>query len=183
MTIPPHSNSLRVQEIVESIFARQRFVISSHARPDGDSIGSQLAMAYALKTLGKEVRIVNKDAASAPLMAFPGVPSIEITDHVDGTFDAAIIMECGDLRRTESLRSRPLFRHQYRSPSRNANYGQLNWFDLDGRRLRRDGLRAHRRAWRTVVHRNRHAHLSGDPDRHRIVPLLEHFAAHLRHLP
>ena len=129
MTIPPRSNSLRVQEIVESIFARQRFVISSHARPDGDSIGSQLAMAYALKTLGKEVRIVNKDAASAPLLAFPGVPSIEITDHVDGTFDAAIIMECGDLRRTEIAGLDRYFVINIDHHPGNANYGQLNWFD------------------------------------------------------
>ena len=37
-----------LQQIVEAIHARQRFVLSSHSRPDGDSIGSQLAMAYAL---------------------------------------------------------------------------------------------------------------------------------------
>ena len=42
---------------------RQRFVISSHSRPDGDSIGSQLAMAYALRALGKEVDVVNEDPA------------------------------------------------------------------------------------------------------------------------
>ena len=44
-----------VAEIVDSIATRKRFVISSHSRPDGDSIGSQLAMAFALRALGKEV--------------------------------------------------------------------------------------------------------------------------------
>jgi len=38
-----------LQAIVEAIRAHERFVISSHSRPDGDSIGSQLAMAYALR--------------------------------------------------------------------------------------------------------------------------------------
>src|ERR1700674_861222 len=89
-----------VGEIVDSIAARKRFVISSHSRPDGDSIGSQLAMAFALRALGKEVRVVNSDAAPGPLMAFPGVAEIEIAARVDGAFDAAIIMECGDLTRT-----------------------------------------------------------------------------------
>ena len=39
------------------------------------------------------------------------------------------------------------------------------------------------RARRAAHARDRHAHLPGDPDRHRIVPLLEHLAADLRHLP
>ena len=50
--------------------------------------------------MGKEVRIVNSDAAPGPLRAFPGVGEIEIAARVDGAFDAAIIMECGDLTRT-----------------------------------------------------------------------------------
>src|SRR6266496_2597570 len=88
------------REIVHSIRTNSRFVISSHARPDGDSIGSQLAMALALRAMGKDVRVVNKDAAPGPLMAFPGVTDVEIAQQVDGAFDAAIIMECGDLGRT-----------------------------------------------------------------------------------
>src|SRR4051812_22948537 len=86
-------------KIVDAIRGRQRFVISSHSRPDGDSIGSQLAAAYALRALGKQATIVNADPAPPPLMQFPGVPEIIVADHVDGEFDAAIIMECGDLAR------------------------------------------------------------------------------------
>ena len=57
------TTSPELPQIVDAIRARQRFVLSSHARPDGDSIGSQLAMAYALRALGKEVVAVNADAA------------------------------------------------------------------------------------------------------------------------
>jgi phosphoesterase RecJ-like protein len=89
-----------IAQIVDAIHARRRFVLSSHARPDGDAIGSQLAMACALRALGKEVHVVNRDAAPAALMTFPGVPDIEIAEHAGGDFDAAIIMECGDLTRT-----------------------------------------------------------------------------------
>ena len=59
-------------------FSRQRFLLTSHARPDGDSIGSQLAMAYALEALGKQVRLVNADAAPEHYFEFPGVDRIEI---------------------------------------------------------------------------------------------------------
>ena len=50
-------------QIVEAIRTRRRFVLSSHSRPDGDSIGSQLAMAFALDALGKDSRIINADRA------------------------------------------------------------------------------------------------------------------------
>ncbi|PYR54015.1 MAG: bifunctional oligoribonuclease/PAP phosphatase NrnA, partial [Acidobacteria bacterium] len=94
------TTSPEIRQIVEAIHARQRFVLSSHSRPDGDSIGSQLAMAYALRALGKDVEVINADPAPPPLMAFPGVPDVRIAPHADGEFDAAIIMECGDLART-----------------------------------------------------------------------------------
>src|ERR1700722_8829706 len=94
------SNPPGVGEIVDAIATRQRFVISSHSRPDGDSIGSQLAMAFALRALGKEATVVNADAAGAPLVGVPGVPDIRIAPQAEGEFDAAIIMECGDLPRT-----------------------------------------------------------------------------------
>ena len=46
--------------------------MTSHARLDGDAIGSSLAMAYALRYLGKDVRVVSRDAPPPPLMVFPG---------------------------------------------------------------------------------------------------------------
>ncbi len=118
-----------LQRIVEAIRGRQRFVVSSHARPDGDSIGSQLAMAYALVALGKDVQVVNRDAAAPPLMAFPGVPTITIADRVDGEFDAAMIMECGDLARTGVAGLGRFFVINIDHHPGNTGYGQANWFD------------------------------------------------------
>ena len=118
-----------LNEIAAAIRGRQRFVISSHARPDGDSIGSSLAMAFALRELGKEARVVHKDLAPAPLLTFPGVPEIEIADRVDGGFDAAIIMECGDLSRTGVAGLDQGFVINIDHHPGNSNYGQINWFD------------------------------------------------------
>lgn len=116
-------------QILEAIGSRQRFVISSHARPDGDSIGSQMAMAYALQALGKQVTIVNKDAAPAPIMAFPGVATIQLADHVTGEFDAAIIMECGELTRPGVAGLDRFFLINIDHHPGNTGYGQINWFD------------------------------------------------------
>src|SRR6476619_4452981 len=118
------TTSPELQKIVEAIRARQRFVISSHARPDGDSIGSQLAAAYALRALGKDVTVVNADAAPPPLMQFPGVPEIVVADRVEGTFDAAIIMECSDLARTGVEGLDRLFVINIDHHPGNAKYGQ-----------------------------------------------------------
>jgi phosphoesterase RecJ-like protein len=116
-------------QIVDTITSRRRFVISSHARPDGDSIGSQMAMAFALQALGKDVTVVNKDRAAAPLMAFPGVASIRIEDRVGEAFDAAIVMESGNLGRTGVAGLDRFFVINIDHHPDNAGYGQINWFD------------------------------------------------------
>jgi phosphoesterase RecJ-like protein len=118
------------QQIAVAIRTRQRFVIVSHARPDGDAIGSSLAMAYALKQLGKEVRVVSRDAPPPPLLVFPGVPEIIVTEHVADPGDAVIVMECGDLRRTGvGGLDRGYVINIDHHPG-NSMYGALNWFDL-----------------------------------------------------
>ncbi len=118
-----------IDRIVEAIAARRRFVISSHSRPDGDSIGSQLAMAYALKALGKQVTLINADLAPPPLLAFPGVPDIRIAPEAVGDFDAAIIMECGDLARTGVKGLDRFYVINIDHHPGNTGYGRINWFD------------------------------------------------------
>jgi phosphoesterase RecJ-like protein len=125
----PTTTAPEIARIVEAIRARRRFVLSSHARPDGDAIGSQLAMAYALRALGKEVHLVNFDRAPAPLLQFPGRRRDRDRDRVSGEYDAAIIMECGDLARTAGAGLDRFYGHQYRSPSRQRCLRAAEWFD------------------------------------------------------
>ena len=115
--------------VADAIVGGHRFVLSSHARPDGDAIGSQLAMAFALEALGKEVTIVNRDPVPGPLAAFPGTGRIVVADRVDETFDAAIIMECSSLDRTGvgGLDRSPVINIDHHQG--NTSYGAVNWFD------------------------------------------------------
>ncbi len=53
----------------EIIDANQRFLLTSHIRPDCDALGSELGMALVLRALGKEVTIVNGHA-TPPNLAF-----------------------------------------------------------------------------------------------------------------
>jgi phosphoesterase RecJ-like protein len=119
-----------IAEICGAIHARSRFLISSHARPDGDSIGSQLAMAYALEALGKEVRLVNADPAPEHYMEFPGVDRIEIARAVERTdAEALIIMESGDLTRTGVSGLEGRFTINIDHHQGNTHYGSINWVD------------------------------------------------------
>jgi len=116
-------------EIADDVARGRRFLVTAHVKPDGDSIGSQLALAGALRALGKEVRVVNRDAAPPPLQAFAGVSAIECRADVEGAFDAAFVLECGDLERTglsgiDRYRLINIDHH----PG-NTLFGAVNWFD------------------------------------------------------
>lgn len=52
----------------QRIMQAERFLLSAHVRPDGDSIGSELGMAGILRAFGKEVRIVNAHEIPPGLM-------------------------------------------------------------------------------------------------------------------
>lgn len=105
-------------------------MITSHVRPDGDAIGSQLAMAYALRWLGKDVRLINADQPPAPLLVFPGVSEIEVRRSLDDPGDAVLVMECGDLARTGVSGFERGFVINIDHHPGNTMYGALNWFDL-----------------------------------------------------
>jgi phosphoesterase RecJ-like protein len=120
-----------LRQIRNELLRRRRFLITSHARPDGDSIGSQLALAYALDAMGKEARIVNSDRAPNHYQDFPGMDRIEIASAVPAGLDvdAVIVMECSDLSRTgvSGLDGRFIVNIDHHAGNR--MYGALNWFD------------------------------------------------------
>ena len=122
MTNPP-------AELLAHIRAGKRFVVASHQRPDGDAIGSAMAMALALGAIGKEAIVVTDAIPPVFLQPFPAVDSIRITPEVNETFDAALIMECSDLSRTgvKGLDRSPVMNIDHHPG--NTAYGAVNWVD------------------------------------------------------
>jgi bifunctional oligoribonuclease and PAP phosphatase NrnA len=118
-----------MRRIRDEILRRQRFLLTSHARPDGDSIGSQLAMAFALDQLGKSVRIVNADPAPDHYQEFPGLDRIEVSPSVTADVDAVIVMECSELDRTGVTGFSGQFLVNIDHHAGNSLYGTLNWHD------------------------------------------------------
>ncbi len=115
--------------IAAALAERRSFVLTSHARPDGDAIGSQMALALALRALGKQVRVVNRDPVPVPYRDFPAVDTIEFASRVDGPADAVVLLECSDLTRPGLDGLEPYFVVNIDHHLGNGLYGDANWFD------------------------------------------------------
>jgi phosphoesterase RecJ-like protein len=128
-TSPSAGASAAPARIAAEIRARHRFLVTSHARPDGDSIGSQLAMAFTLDALGKSVRIINRDPVPAPFAALPGAGRIEVAEAASGAYDALIVLECSDLDRPGIRGLGEYFILNIDHHLGNTSYGAVNWID------------------------------------------------------
>jgi phosphoesterase RecJ-like protein len=88
-----------MRKISEEILKYQRFLITTHVEPDGDAVGSALAMLQALSGLGKEVVVCLADPVP-PIYRF--LPSAhEVLNEVPLGFnpECVIVLDCSELRR------------------------------------------------------------------------------------
>lgn len=124
----------KFQEIGKALREYQRFAVLSHVRPDGDALGSQLAMGLALKHLGKDVLIWNEDGmlekyAFMPRSELLSKPPAEPQDvEVLVALDTAIQNRLGTAG--EAVRWSKLCINIDHHPS-NPRYGDLVYIDAD----------------------------------------------------
>ncbi|MDX1763036.1 MAG: bifunctional oligoribonuclease/PAP phosphatase NrnA [bacterium] len=78
----------------------QRVLITTHVNPDGDGIGSELALYHFLSKLGKDVRVINRDDVPEIFAFLPGASEIEIDTVPPADRDLTIILDCGAQERT-----------------------------------------------------------------------------------
>ena len=118
-----------LDRIVRQILNGQRFVLSSHQRPDGDAVGSAVGMALALTAMGKQAQVVMDAVPPHFLQPFPAVDRIVVTRDVVDRYDAALIMECSTLDRTgvAGLDRSPVLNIDHHPG--NTGYGAINWVD------------------------------------------------------
>ena len=79
-----------LSELGPLLASHERFVLLSHARPDGDAIGSQIAMKELLLSMGKEVRVLNEDGAPDNLRFLAGAREVEKSDG--GAVEAEVVI-------------------------------------------------------------------------------------------
>src|SRR5437764_5309441 len=83
----------KFQEIGQILRDHQRFAILGHVRPDGDALGSQLALALSLQALGKEVRVWNEDGMLEKYSFLPRAALLTKPPSTPEDFDVAIALD------------------------------------------------------------------------------------------
>jgi phosphoesterase RecJ-like protein len=122
------------ERLVSRLRQGHRFLLTSHANPDGDAIGSELGLARVLRSLGKRAAIWNRDAAPELYRVLPGAGSIHVgvepPNDFPAAFDAVVVLECPTLDRTgleQELARLPLLNLDHHLG--NGHYGEANWVD------------------------------------------------------
>lgn len=120
-------------EIAKALREHQSFILMSHVRPDGDAIGSQLALGHALEELGKTVYYVNEDGLPDNLAFLPHSENViqpkgEVLDvEVAIALDCATKPRLGDnaLKAASKAKLWINIDHHISNPG----YGDLNFID------------------------------------------------------
>ncbi len=87
-----------IQQITDVIRSSSSFLITTHEGPDGDAIGSSLALASFLRKLGKDVTVHYKDAVPDLYAFLPGTDSV--LPHIpDRHFDVSFVLDVGERKR------------------------------------------------------------------------------------
>lgn len=84
----------KLVKIWKAIKANRTFFVTGHVHPDGDTVGSELALLQLLRRLGKKVFVANTGPVPESLSFLPNVKNIRAVSKVHGVYDAAIILEC-----------------------------------------------------------------------------------------
>jgi phosphoesterase RecJ-like protein len=119
-----------MDQVLKQIQQRDAFLLTSHARPDGDAIGSLLGLHHALTQLGKKTFLIMADAV--PLL-YARLPHAELVLHEsrvpDNAPDSAIILECDSIQRTRlsGLENRFLINIDHHNSGR--DFAHVNWID------------------------------------------------------
>lgn len=124
---------LDVAQVAEMLRRAGRILFFLHVGPDGDSIGSSLAVCRAMRGLGKEAWCVGVDPVPRIYRFLDGWDTLfRPWETIDGDWDVACFLDCGDLQRigaAEPLLARCRTTLNIDHHSTNSLYGQYNWLD------------------------------------------------------
>jgi len=120
------------RDILPLIRGARRILILAHMAPDGDAIGSLLALGHALRALGKRVVLACADPVPVQYHYLPGYEAV--TSYPTGEFQLLISVDCSDIQRMGSAYRPAAFAHRplinidhHRT---NVNFGSANWVDF-----------------------------------------------------
>lgn len=116
-------------QVIELIENHHRFAVTSHIRPDGDSLGSSLALFWILHSLGKEAEVVMCDRVPNAYEKLPGAELVRVVPDVDRVYDAVFVIECSDVTRPGLPGLSEQFVVNIDHHSTTEQFGKINWID------------------------------------------------------
>lgn len=111
----------------------ESIMICGHVMPDGDSVGSTVAMGLALKMMGKKVTVISTDTIPKSYGFLPGVKDVGGLKDFPKACDLAIVLDCTDLYRggdelAALVKNVPIIVNIDHHVSNN-NFGHYNYID------------------------------------------------------
>ncbi len=93
------SREQAIADLLALVRAHQTFLVTSHARPDGDAVGSALGTMHWLESMGKQVSVCFADPIPRPFASLPGAERI-LSKLPKETFEVGMVLECDSVSRT-----------------------------------------------------------------------------------
>ncbi|HVS32375.1 MAG TPA: bifunctional oligoribonuclease/PAP phosphatase NrnA [Thermoanaerobaculia bacterium] len=121
-------------QVAERIRSGSNFLITGHRNPDGDALGSGIALLRLIRQMGKTARIVVRDGFGKPLYNMPGAEEVVISDTLPSdypkAYDALFTMECPEVHRTGyEILPGPVVNIDHHLG--NEMYGEINFLDIE----------------------------------------------------
>jgi|GEM_PF-62314 len=130
---PPEAENADFDTILHTLSQAKRIAIFSHIRPDGDCLGSQLALGFALRQRGHEIYLYNGEGMNYLMSFLPGAELVQKTPEHPPEIDLILTVDTSSLERlgkTFAGWTRPvdiLFDHHIS----NSRYARLNHIRAD----------------------------------------------------
>lgn len=123
-----------MDNIADILKKGKRFFLASHKDPDGDAIGSILALGETLILSGKDVVLFNEGPIPDSFASLKGIERVVNSFNPESGFDALFILDCTNLERVGNIslhlsKIRPLINIDHHE--NNSQFGDLNLVDRD----------------------------------------------------
>ncbi len=115
--------------IAARIKASKRIAITSHLRPDGDSLCTALALSKMGRLLGKDTAIINHDPTPVPFSGFAELAEVRRGQIRAEDFDTIVLLECADVSRSGQEGLAGAYKVNIDHHYSNTPYADINWID------------------------------------------------------
>jgi len=120
-------------EIADVLREHETFLVLSHVRPDGDALGSEIAIGLALRHMGKKVKVWNEEGLLEKFSFFPGGEIVTLPPNEPEDFDVVLALDTATRQRLgdnclAAVGETKVWINIDHHPS-NPRYGNLNHID------------------------------------------------------